>query len=629
MISFAIWLVILLICFGVGAFVMRLLRSEADSIAEAIPFAIAIGLGVLAYAILGVGLVGALHAWVLILVLAALFAVGCRHIIALIQRLPAAFSTSRPRTAGAAALGVFILVIFLATLLGSLAPAADADYDSLVYHLAIPKVYLRDGSIHSIPWLTHSNFPFTLEMLYTLGLLLRDQSLSKLFHFGYGWLSALAIFAFGRRWWGVCAGWLGAAAFAAIPLVLWQMTTAYIELGVALYTFLTMYALVRFFEGRSSDAGRGWLWIAALMCGFALAVKMLAGAVFLFAIIALLWGLRSAPNRPRAAAAFILIAAAISAPWYIKSYLWTGNPVYPFFYDLFGGRYWSAERAREYAAAQKAFGLGATPLHFLLLPWNLTLDPQAFFDQPNLLRPFNVHIAVFGPLLLALLPTLIIVEPIGGPGRLLLWFGLTFVAIWFLLTQNLRYLVPILPGLCAVAGYTSSRLLSRRGLLSATALLALSVSFLSALYPAAFLSLPAARVALGLESRDEYLARVSQTYRIFEQVERSTPPTAKILILGAEPRSFYLDRDYLLGNHADIFTAEDLNDPDALLAKLKDMGITHLLIHRTTMDDIARRSGHLDPLLADLMEAKRLVSIRAIGPMALWQIADRESTAAQ
>jgi 4-amino-4-deoxy-L-arabinose transferase-like glycosyltransferase len=630
MVAIVRYLLIMWVCAGFGAWVLRRLRVKDATLAEELPFAAAIGMGALAYLILGIGLVGQLRLWAALLMLTVLAAIGWREMIRIARSLGGA-AALRLRSGQASppySVAIFLLAIFLLTLIGALAPARDNDYDSLVYHLAMPKVYVRDASIHPVPWLTHSNFPFTLEMLYTVGLLAGDQSLAKLFHFGCGWLAALAVFGFARRWWGSLAGWVGAAIFAAAPLAAWQMMTAYIELGLALYAFLALAALGRArrepAEGLPySPVDAGWLWVAALMCGWALGVKMLGGAALIFALVALLWGLRTAPERARAVgriALFALIAAAIASPWYIKSYLWTGNPVYPFFYEVFDGKFWTSERARDYTAAQKAFGMGSGPLSFLLLPWNLTMQPRWFFDLPGSLREFNVYITVFGPAFLALLPTLILTGRVGPGGRLALWFALVFAVIWFSLTQNGRYLVPILPGLSACAGAAAARLLQRRWLLSSAAALVLGLSFVSGLVPAYMLAAPAARVALGMESQTDYLMRASPTYRLFHEVQQATPPSARIMLFGDEPRTFYLNRDCLLGDHAEIFSREDVASAPAFVAALERMGVTHLLLGPSVLQDMHSQRGLLATRLFDIAANGRMKLIGQYGPLTLWQI---------
>jgi len=359
MVSLLFWAFILWACFGVGAAALGRLRASPDSPAEEIPFAIAIGLGLLSYLVLAVGLLGQLKVPVGIGLVALLALLGWRHMVRLAREAGVGLRAMLWHWS-ALPLSLFFVGTGALMLIGALAPAGDNDYDGLFYHLTLPKLYLHYGAITPLPWLSHSNFPFLMEMLYLLGLLLKGQVLAKLFHFGFGWLTALAVYAFGRRWWGSRAGVLGAAAFVSVPFVGWEMMSAYNELAFALYAFLAIYALALWYEKRAA----GWLWACALLCGFALGVKMLAMAVVLFTVASLVCDAVRGREKGRGVwrvVAFGLVVAAVASPWYLKSYLWTGNPVYPFFYEVFGGKYWTAERARDYAAAQQAFGLGGGP----------------------------------------------------------------------------------------------------------------------------------------------------------------------------------------------------------------------------------------------------------------------------
>jgi len=356
---------------------------------------------------------------------------------------------------------------------------------------------------------------------------------------------------------------------------------------------------------------------------------MLASTVLLFALGALVWGTvrgRGGARELRLALGFAAIALAVAAPWYIKSYLWTGNPVYPFLYGLFDGRYWNAERALLYTEAQKEFGLGAGPLALLALPWRLTFSPQPFFDQPHALRPFNVLIFTFGPLLLALLPTLPLAGPVRAPGRLALSFALFSVLVWFGLSQNGRYLIPVLPGLCACAGLAGSRLLDRRGVVASASALALLLGLSSGLQASVALAGTSLRVALGLESRRDYLMRTSTIYPSFEAINRETPPEAKLILFGPEPRTFYLDRDYLLGDHAEIFSGEDLSGPAAFLGAIQKIGVTHLVLHTAVLREAAARRGAAGRALAVLVDEGDLRPVGRYGNLSLWRLADKSQS---
>ncbi|MES2463737.1 MAG: hypothetical protein V4671_24475, partial [Armatimonadota bacterium] len=157
---------------GVGHLVLprRLFRSAALPPLESSIFVLAAGIGSLAYLTLVVGLLRQANAAAFGILLGAAALVGVFFLV----RSPrgAMLMESRESVAArpvwylaaAAALGL----IGLLTAIAALAPPSFLEWDSLAYHLAVPKTYLAQGRIFYIPYDHHSNFPFTLEMLYLL-----------------------------------------------------------------------------------------------------------------------------------------------------------------------------------------------------------------------------------------------------------------------------------------------------------------------------------------------------------------------------------------------------------------------------------------------------------------------------
>jgi hypothetical protein len=95
--------------------------------------------------------------------------------------------------------GVTLAGLGLFTLIGALAPPAGLEWDALSYQLAVPKIWLRAGRIFYLPWVSHSNFPFTLQMLYTLMLGVGSVSAAKLCHWLCGALLVASVYTFGAR----------------------------------------------------------------------------------------------------------------------------------------------------------------------------------------------------------------------------------------------------------------------------------------------------------------------------------------------------------------------------------------------------------------------------------------------
>jgi hypothetical protein len=86
-----------------------------------------------------------------------------------------------------------------------------------------------------------------------------------------------------------------------------------------------------------------------------------------------------------------------------------------------------------------------------------------------------------------------------------------------------------------------------------------------------------------------------------------------------------LDRDYLIGNHAEVFSPRDLATADALLGKLGEMGITHLVLDRATLRNMDSRSGAIETRLAELRVARRMVLEEVVESLTLWEVVDARS----
>ncbi|MGV3720329.1 MAG: hypothetical protein ACO1SX_05405, partial [Actinomycetota bacterium] len=269
---------------GYGGVWLRALRLHKQPDALRLPYALALGMGTLAYLVLAAGLMGHLTRPVLggILAVGWVLAVIGRHWHgALTLRFG---SLLRPENRAAALGWGFVALLAAVTAISALRAPDGLDWDGLSYHLAAPKIHLRTGRIGFIPYDSHTNFPFTLEMLFTVGLAFGGAGAAKLFHWAMGWLTAIAVGVWVSRltvrgeavptWAGAVAG----VAFGSMPLALWEAGTAYIDLGTALFQFLALTALldaVSFRDRRPVLAISGAA-LAGVLSGFALGTKYTA-----------------------------------------------------------------------------------------------------------------------------------------------------------------------------------------------------------------------------------------------------------------------------------------------------------------------------------------------------------------
>ncbi|MEZ5162187.1 MAG: hypothetical protein R2688_00235 [Fimbriimonadaceae bacterium] len=142
-------------------------------------------------------------------------------------------------------LGVVALfgLLLLFPLVASLSPSTTMDWDSIAYHLAVPKMWMQDGQIHKVLNLHHSNFPFSIDNLYIWGLALGGEAGAKAFSFAILVFGVLAVYGTARRCFpdSQFAGLAAGLIFAGSPVVLWESGTAYIDVAHGLYAGLGVF----------------------------------------------------------------------------------------------------------------------------------------------------------------------------------------------------------------------------------------------------------------------------------------------------------------------------------------------------------------------------------------------------
>ncbi len=585
---------------GVGMYLLGRLPLSAG---ERIAYGGALGLGLLAYA---VALLAALH-WLsgLWLLLALLIAGGLWGWARSLRPWGQAGLSSPPDSPRWIWL-VWALVgaLMLTALALCLLPPDGNEWDALAYHLAFPKLYLQAGGMVPIPFMHQSYFPPLMDMLFLLGLWLDGEPCAKVFHWLMALLMVVGTAAFVNRVGG--QGVWGALLLAGTPVIVWQAFSAYIDLSTALYVGLGAFAL---WCAVSTRDGR-WLWLAGVMMGFALATKytaLLSGGLWVVVGLAwCAWARWQAGLRTLALTA--VIAMLMGAPFYIRNWLWTGNPVYPFAYEIFGGRNWSRAQAQAYRNDQLRFGMGREPSQLLMLPWNLTAHPLHFADPIGASVGERVYLLPSAGM--GYLATLGLMAGIGvapGTGWLLALAGLNTLG-WFYLMQQVRYLILVFPLLTAAG---TSRLRASNGARWLRALYAILLG-VQALYTLwLFSNAYLTMVPLALRDREAYLERRLQIYPAIRYLNTQTPPDAGVILLD-ETRGYYLDRRYLWGNagHHRLIPYEQFRTAGELTDWLRQHGFRYVLINtrftprgtsepwrRLYMDAIAE--GRLQPVFAE------------------------------
>jgi Dolichyl-phosphate-mannose-protein mannosyltransferase len=490
-------------------------------------------------------------------------------------------STSVGQWLGHGFLFVYIALALLITLISALGPAIE--YDDVAYHLAGPKVYMQKHRFQAIPDNPVTFMPKNVEMLFALGMLLHNEVTAKLIHYLMGLLTMLAAYALGTRLFSKTAGLIAVAVLAASPLFLWEMRTAHIDVGLALYVLLALYAAIVWLRRREAS----WYWLLVCFLSFSLGIKYHAllalGAVSLMVVLHGSFSMRSPRQAVRAGFKLMLFSSVgLLIPWGLINLHRTGNPVFPLFAEFFPTQHWSPELTELIVHQQKDAGIPLTLAHW---PEWFTAAWQLFISDPGKFK------GNLGPFCLLLLPLMLVQRKICVETKLILAFSLTYSFLWFVTAQHARYFLVVLPGLALLGGAALARWLSlwksRAGRGCAWAL-----SFLLALMAVGNLpffdpqassyygfqimgSLPI-RYLLGIESKDDYLARHIESYLAIQFFNQLPGPKKLFLTWNTHPSIYYVDAP--ASYHFSPFAPKLLSkDPAEIRQVLKRSGITHLL----------------------------------------------------
>jgi hypothetical protein len=73
------------------------------------------------------------------------------------------------------------VLLLLLPLVGVFSPSTALDWDSIAYHLAVPKLWIQQNKVSSISFIHHSNFPAGVDGLFLVKRLDRQHSASFMF----------------------------------------------------------------------------------------------------------------------------------------------------------------------------------------------------------------------------------------------------------------------------------------------------------------------------------------------------------------------------------------------------------------------------------------------------------------
>jgi len=364
-----------------------------------------------------------------------------------------------------------------------------------------------------------------------------------------------------------------------------KMVRAGVDACLVTYTVLAVSAWLDWTRGRrTADLRR-----TGILAGFAGGSKvmgLLVPALIGIGILVTLVRRRVAPARfVGASLTFGLLTLALLSPWYVRNWVETGSPTYPFGQRLFAGSNWSVE-AEDYLnvyyeqyRSREAAQRGGTPykgVEVARFPWDLTMHPESF--EKGQRAGYDIS-----PFILAFLPALALLRRRRWAAMAVAAIGVAYVLIiaagaW----AHPRYVLPGVALAFAAVVPAAHALCGRRLFAAVVAFtiagnLALITRMLKPMWP------DQVRVALGRMTPDAFLAKHSDRYEFWREANAAIPTAGTVALLEKIPHPYYIERPFVLLSYLEqgMVDYRQVATPAALRDSFERLGITHVAVEET------------------------------------------------
>lgn len=492
--------------------------------------------------------------------------------------------------------------------------------DALSYHLEIPRQYLAAGDFHFLSGNYYCGHPQMMHMIYSIFMIFGFDSLAASFHGLFLFLAAAMVlnFPFAKLFGADLSPFerrLGALVLLTHPEALMLTTFANVDLAAMFYSFAA-----------ALFTAAGSPFLAGAFLGGALSAKYNALA-FAAALIAVSLAVKRGPLGERFRNTLIISAVAIVffLPQPLKNFAFTGNPLYPFFKNVFPTERVACPFIGDYQEVMSGALGDRSPSGSVSFP----LLSAVRSDWAGLLRydgEMGISFFLLIPFFLAGLARCLVS---GAPGARDLAgvsgaiFGLYY--LYVLNVQSTRQFLPCFPLFALFAAHGAGRFLAPtggpgpapflEGAFRATARAAALAALLFNVSPvfSAIAGLEPFGYLAGQESRDSYLERNLDIWTIAKAYNASAGPRS-LLFLPLDQRTYYLRGGYLWNEFCDFETLDSLvktedAPPEKILEDFRARGVTHVAVAPNSLENIAaagENPGALDPRERLYFEKTRL-----------------------
>ncbi|NDJ51535.1 MAG: hypothetical protein GYB68_00450 [Chloroflexi bacterium] len=590
LLDFVLTLAILLAIYGIGRLIRPLVRLDFWSHAAEMAVTFALGLGTSATILFVAALLGGLvplTAWIMLASGLLIHTVKYRALVQDAEHIGNALRglwQGPPIVRGVLLVGIAFVLM---NLIADFAPPMEGD--TTHQYLLTVRYWVDSGRNYQPTHIWASPLPGNILFMSAWGLLLNDSfSLASLISgWGMSLLFALSVYSLARLYFDRGVAALAALIAYSMPDTIYLAQSAKVDMGWAFFEVLALAFFFRWIDVSkpdTGDEGLPWLILSGVFIGLAagsknqtyISIALLGTWLIMRGVLRRDW-----PALLRSVLAFSLAGFITLLPFYLYNGIAHLNPFYPVFADPFANLFGATPSPRSELGTEVFYAW--TPLGYLTNLWNASLG-----HGPEFYLGF-----IFGPLFLLLIPIGWLTGAFRGKpilGRMLI-YAFVFSILWFFVKQAARHFLPGLALLSVVAAVALWQISSEtqpqlwQRIVVLIVVLCLGWNF--AIGASVLYWNGSYRVAAGLESREQYLARFHNEvvaglafpdWETIQTLNSDLAPTDRILTEHAA-NPLYIKPQLVSGNWGDRSRYDLIENPGALLAALSANQIEYILTY--------------------------------------------------
>lgn len=430
--------------------------------------------------------------------------------------------------------------------------------DDMSYHLPIAKSLLEHHKLILNPTLRYPFFPMNGGIFLSFGCAINFLS-AQLLPFICLFLLSIGCFNEINKRYNLMAGFLCITLILSNKIALVVSYTCFIDMILALFITATIIAVINFLKTNQNH----WLYFSSVFMGIAIGIKYPALIIFV-TILAILLVLR----KYKAAINFIIPIFLIGSYWYFRNIYYTGNPVWPFFPQIFGYGGWE-----KVDYVNNLYWLNYDEIHrtffnFIKLPVLLT----DFYEGRgvNLITITGYLIGIF----LSFKNRKYIYE---------VFISFIFIVTWFLSYNLSRYLFPIIPIVAIISTFGYLTLLEKISVKKIKTALILILIFANILlygvYNSRTLTMRG-EIPISTAQKNTFL---SNKLPLYYTAVASTKLKGAIYGLYMERMFIYCNENVVgnyLGENRYVDVVPLLSKPEKLYDYLKKINVQYLIVNK-------------------------------------------------